>query len=110
MKKTVKCSGCGKEHEIVVDALGWHIKDVTFKPVESIRDKILREYGKVCNEGRYPDTLYIGKKEEKSLRVESNALYARNHVIEHGITKYLGFNIVELDKDSYFHATSKATE
>jgi hypothetical protein len=108
MKKTVKCGGCGKEHEIAVNMTSGEF--ISFNPVESIRDKILREYGKICNEGRYPDTLYIGKKEESTLRLESNALYTRNHVMKHGIAKYMGFYIVELDKSSYFHATSKKSQ
>jgi hypothetical protein len=104
MKKTVKCSGCGKEHEIehtIVyfgDITGHHSnEDITFKAVESIRDRLFADLKKVSMrlecECKRPYKLYLGKQELDCF--------------ECGYDKIWGFDIVVIDKTSYFHATGQ---
>jgi hypothetical protein len=77
MKKTVKCSGCGKEHEIehtvkmftgIID--GFPKEDITFKPVVGVDERILA----LCDSFRsvHPylaTTLLLGEKQWDELRM-----------------------------------------
>jgi hypothetical protein len=98
MKKTVKCSGCGKEHEIITLPHLHTGVSVDFKPVESARERLCadaaRWYETISCEGRLPHKLYLGKQEMDCWPDRLSTLY--------------GFEAVEINKDSYFHATSKA--
>jgi hypothetical protein len=98
MRKTVKCSSCGKEHDIVTE---WDrsgcLKTVGFEPVKSIRDRLFedveRNIGILAMEGQTPHKLYLGNKEIGCLLKKYTTIW--------------GFEVEEVDRISYFHATGK---
>jgi hypothetical protein len=99
MRKTVKCSACGKEHDIVTewDSSGC-LKIVGFEPVKSVRDRlyedIQRNLQTLAMAGETPHKLYLGNKEIECFSEKYNTI--------------CGFEIVEVDRCSYFHATGKS--
>jgi hypothetical protein len=101
MRKTVKCSACGKEHDIVTEwAKGGYLEIVGFEPVKSVRDRLFEDIHRNIQTldiaGEIPHKLYLGNKEIACL---SEGCLSCDTA--------WGFEIVEVDKCSYFHATGK---
>jgi hypothetical protein len=114
MKKKVKCSGCGKEHEVCVWGIGSLVTGFTFEPIKSVMDKITEARKELCIEERDPDRLYLGREEQHQLMLEIDATHLLYYNVKRIVegkpeTEIYGFEVVQMNKNSYFHATSKRT-
>jgi hypothetical protein len=90
MKRTVKCSGCGKEHEIEVVQDAFDRRDhfhITFNPVEGIEERVIA----LCDSFRsvHPyraTTLLLGGKQWGELSFYAPGLHSGSLIM--GMTAY----------------------